>query len=123
MRYKYPFLIFNNHQKTIRDVAVRELCDLVSDYSDWYENHGLVLPRDFANDPTGWTVALQKMKRAFCLLRQDMDREGELYEAKKKWEKFGEKDGAKIEELNTEIREGLSLFGKYLLDLTDDSNT
>lgn len=104
---------------TIRDVAVEALSDLVEDYSDWYETQGLYLPPDYAADPGEWNEALHKMKRAFRLLHEELHEEGELWQAKHGWAKYGEKDTQKIEELEADIKEGLTIFGKQLLYLND----
>jgi hypothetical protein len=105
--------------KVIRDVAVKSLYKIIADYSDWYEYKGLHLPPDYATDPSLWTLNLQKIKRAFELLHDEMNGEGELWEAKNKWKNFGEQDTEKIEELNKEIIEGFTEFGKQLFYLTD----
>lgn len=104
---------------TIRDVAVRALYHIVEDYSDWYEEHGLYLPPDYAADPTRWTEDLHRIKRAFKLLYDELDGEGELYAAKTKWSKYGEVDAEEIKHLEKEINEGLEIFGKQLFYLTD----
>lgn len=104
----------------IRDYSVQALYRLVSDYSDWYEEHGVKLPPDFATDPTAWTVCLQKMKRAFCLLHDEQNGSGPLWNAKHKWAQFGEVDSEEIKDLEQEIHEGLSLFGKYLYYMQDE---
>jgi hypothetical protein len=83
----------------------------------------MYLPPDYAKDPSGWSEALHAMKRAFCLLYEELNKEGELWEAKNKWNEFGEQDTEKIEELNGVIKYGLTLFGKYLFYLTDPKKT
>lgn len=112
-------MIFKKKTKTIRDTAVKALFDIVSDYSEWYDEHGLYLPPDYMHDPTGWCEDLHKVKRAFTLLYEDLNEKGELWEAKKKWEKFGEQDAEKLKDLNNEILDGLRIFGAQLLYLTD----
>lgn len=104
---------------TIRDVAVRSLYRVVADYSDWYQERGLYLPPDYASDPTAWTEDLHKVKRAFELLHDDLNGEGELHAAKTKWAKYGETDVEEIKHLEKEINEGLEIFGKQLFYLTD----
>jgi hypothetical protein len=104
---------------TIRDIAVDNLYRMVRDYSEWYDEHGLYLPPDYASDPTGWTIALQKMRRSFGLLYEEMNGYGELWEAKNVWKEYGAIDIEKINELNKEIKEGLSLFGSQLIYMTD----
>lgn len=106
-------------QPTIRDKAVTSLTQMIESYSDWYEEKGLYLPPDYQADPTSWTEALHKVKRAFKMLNDEMDGTGELWEAKNGWSKFGEKDIEKINELEKEIKEGLAIFGQQLLYLTD----
>lgn len=106
-------------EPNIRDRAIDVLHAAIEEYSDWYEEHGLYLPPDYVTDPTSWTEALHKMKRAFTLLNDEANQEGELWEAKNKWKEFGEKDSEKIDELNREIKEGLTIFGSQLLYLTD----
>jgi len=106
-------------QVTIRDIAVQVMTDVISDYSDWYEEKGLYLPPDFATDPAGWTEALHKIKRAFTLLDDEAHQEGELWEAKNRWKEYGEQDAERIKELEHEIQEGLLLFGQNLQYMTD----
>lgn len=112
---------------TIRDACVHLLAQDVIDYSDWYEEHGIKLPPDFATDPSGWTEALHKMKRAFSLLLDEKNGEGELYDAKHEWWLRSDRvnqliipDEEKVKKLEREIAEGLALFGKYLFWMTDD---
>lgn len=105
--------------KTIRDVAVTAVHDMVEKYSEWYDEQGLYLPPDYAADPTSWTEALHKVKRAFCLLHSEMNGEGELWRAKNDWSKFNEQDTEAIKDLEKEIKEGLTIFGSQLLYFTD----
>jgi len=107
---------------TIRDQCVHLFADEIAGYSDWYEEKGLKLPPDFAQNPSEWTEVLHKMKRAFQLLKEEKDGEGAYWLAKNKWKEFGiiEQDTEEIEEYEEEIQEGLMLFGKYLFWLTDD---
>jgi len=105
---------------TIRNVAVESLYHIIEDYSNWYAEHGLYLPPDYATDPSKWTTELQKMKRAFQLLYEEIYEEGELFEAKTKWKEYGQEDIEKIKELEKEIIEGMTLFGSQLLYLTDN---
>jgi hypothetical protein len=114
---------FKKNNKTIRDIAVKSLCKIISEYSTWYDEHGLCLPPDYASDPSAWTEALHKVKRAFILLNDELHQRGELWEAKNKWKKFGEQDSEKIDELNKEIKEGMMIFGAQLLYLTDYKNS
>jgi len=119
--YKHLGIVFKKEGMvdTIRDVAVDNLYRIVEDYSQWYAEHGIHLPPDYASDPTGWTIALMKMERSFKLLYEEMNGYGELWEAKNGWKKYGAIDIEKINELEREIKEGLSLFGSQLLYLTD----
>jgi len=112
-------LIKQEEYTTIRDKAVESLYWSIKDYSDWYEECGIYLPPDYAIDPAGWTEVLHKIKNAFRLLYEEFREEGELWEAKNGWKDYGEQDVDRIEELNKEIEEGLSLFGKYLFYFTD----
>ena len=105
--------------ETVRDIAVARIFDAVNDYSTWYSEKGLFLFPDYAFDPSTWTNVLFKMQRAFRLLHDELYEEGELWDAKHKWDNFGEKDSKKIEELEKEIQEGLALFGKYLFWITE----
>lgn len=105
--------------ETMRDKTVKTIFSMIEKYSKWYDEHGLYLPPDYASDPSAWSEALHKMSRAFKLLIQEMNGEGELWEAKNKWKKYGEEDTEKIKELEAEIKEGLSLFGSQLFYLTD----
>lgn len=104
---------------SLRDVTVSLLAEFVEDYSEWYDLHGIHLPPAFATDPTAWTEALHKMKRAFNILNDELNQEGELWKAKHEWEQYGEQDVQKIEELEKEIEEGLLLFGQNLYYMTD----
>ena len=106
--------------RTARDIIVQNISGIINDYVTWHSEHGLFMPPDFATDPTSWLIVLSKMKRSFSLLEEELREEGELWEAKNKWKKFNEQDTEKIEELNAEIVEGLTLFGKYLFYLTED---
>lgn len=108
-----------NKNQTIRDKVVKTMWRKIENYSDWYEEQGLYLPPDYAADPSGWTEALHKVKRAFLLLKDEMNGEGELWKAKNQWKQFGEQDVEKIQELEKEIKEGLTIFGSQLLFLTD----
>ena len=121
MKKLLNFLAFGHNQSndTIRDVTVRALTDAINEYADWSCEQGLYLPPDFATDPTGWAETLRSIQRAFNLLSDELDQTGALWEAKNKWQHYGEKDTEKIEELNKEIIKGLTLFGKYLFYLTD----
>lgn len=117
---KFLKKIFSDPElETVRDIAVGKLFDAIDDYATWYSEHGLFLPPDFVTDPGTWTIILSKMQRAFKLLNDESYEEGELWDAKHKWDNFGEKDNQKIKELEKEIQEGLALFGKYLFWLTD----
>jgi len=109
----------NKGDSLIRDVAVESLYHMIEDYSTWYADKGLYLPPKYATDPTEWTVVLQKIKRAFKLLYEEMNEEGELWEAKNKWKDYGEKDVEEIKVLEMEIIEGLTLFGEQLFYLID----
>lgn len=104
---------------SIRDITVTILDEFISDYSDWYEARGLHLPEPFGADAAAYTEGLHKMKRAFNLLYDEMEETGELWDAKHKWEQFGEEDVQKIEELENEVKEGLALFGQALYYMTD----
>jgi phosphatidylserine/phosphatidylglycerophosphate/cardiolipin synthase-like enzyme len=111
--------IFKKNKLSIRDIAIENLCLAIEDYSDWYEEHGLHLPPDYATDPGEWNEVLHKMKRAFRLLYDEIHEEGDLWEAKNKWKDYGQKDTEEIERLYKEIAEGFTLFGSQLLYLTD----
>ena len=104
---------------TIRDKAVKALCIAVGEYSQWYDEHGLYLPPDYATNPSEWNEVMHKIKRAFRLLYDEMNKEGDLWEVKNKWEKYGQKDVEEIEALEKEIRDGFILFGSQLLYMND----
>lgn len=104
---------------TIRELTVRRVFKSLNEYADWACESGLYLPPDYAKDPTGWNEVLRKMQRAFRLLSEELDGEGQLWEAKNKWKQFGEQDKEEVQALEKEIQEGLTLFGKYLFYLTD----
>lgn len=108
--------------ETIRDKTVKSLFSMIEKYSKWYEDQGLLLPPDYATDPSGWTEELHKINKAFKLLIEDINGKGAYYDAKHKWDSVGERDIEKIEEIEKEIKEGLSVFGKQLLYLTDTPN-
>ena len=119
---KLPFMSLFKPKSTplLRDQIVRFLAPLIEDYADWNSEHGLYLPDSLSNDPTAWQVALMKMKRALNLLDDELNGEGDLWEAKNKWKGVsGEVDAEKVAELEKEIREGLELFGRYAYDLID----
>ena len=105
--------------ESIRDITVRALYEAITDYSNWYECYGLYLPSSFATDPTGWTEALHKMKRAFQLLYDELHQEGELWDAKQKWVAYGEQDVEQLHDLEKEVTEGIRLFGENLMYMTD----
>lgn len=109
----------DNAPVSMRDITVSLLAEFLEDYAKWYSAHGIHLPPSFETDPTAWTEALRKMARAFNLLNDEQNKEGELWKAKYEWEEYGEKDVAKIEELEKEIKEGLLLFGQNLYFMTD----
>jgi len=92
--------LFRKETRTVRDVAISSLCEVIKDYSEWYDEKGLYLPPNFATDPAGWCEALHKMKEAFMLLRnaEDMD---------------------DIEGYEKDIVEGLTLFGENLMYMND----
>lgn len=104
---------------SLRDITASLLNEFVEDYSDWYERRGIHIPDSYNGDATAYTEDLHKMKRAFRLLAEELEGEGELWDAKHAWEAYGEKDVMKIEELEAEIREGMLLFGKNLYYMTD----
>jgi len=110
-------------KQSIRDNAVLSVAKQLDAYKDEYHNRGLYLPPDFARDPSGWQTVLEKMNRAFVLLELEKRGEGEYWEAKNKWKKWGinEVDEDDIAEIEEAIQEGLTLFGKYLFWLTDTS--
>ena len=67
-------------------------------FTQWEVEHGMRYPDDL--DPAAWTAALKKMAQSFNIL-----------------EKLGGSMWMESEEET--VLEGLELFGKYLLDLTD----
>jgi predicted FMN-binding regulatory protein PaiB len=99
--------------RTIRDIVVGSVYEALEDYSEWYEQQGLHLPPNFATDPTAYTEALHKMVRAFELLYEEIQGEGELLQAR-----CGE-DAQKVEQLEKEVQEGLLLFGQNFGYMTD----
>lgn len=99
---------------TIRDKAVRFLAKAVDDYADWACESGLYLPPDYATDPAGWAECLRSMQRAFNLMRDEENGEGELWEARMK------KDDDRVTKLEDEIKRGFENFGKHLFFLTDE---
>ena len=111
--------LFKKDLVSIRDIAIENLYLAIEDYSDWYQEHGLYLPPDYYTDPSEWNEILHKIKRSFRLLYEEIHGYGELWEAKNKWDKFGQQDTEKIKDLNQEIKEGLDLFGSQLFYLTD----
>jgi hypothetical protein len=108
--------------RKIRDIGITALYEAIEDYSEWYDEHGIHLPPTYADNPTAYTEDLHKMSRAFRLLYEEIQGEGELWEAKHGWEKYGEKDVQKIEELEKDIQEGLLLFGQNFFYMTDPKN-
>lgn len=112
-------LINQKTELTLRDTIVTSVFKNIDEYADWYAEAGLLLPPDFATDPTQWTEALRKMQRAFSLVSEEIDGYGELWEAKNKWKEFNEKDAEEIKLLEQEINEGFALFGKYLYYMND----
>lgn len=108
-------------EKTIRDITIKTLCKRINRYVDWSCEHGLYLPPGFESDPTGWANTLRDIQRAFNLLNDELNEEGELWELKNKWKEFGEEDVEGLGYLNKEVERGLTLFGKYLFYLTDDT--
>ena len=91
--------MFNKKRKSIREITVESLHDIIDQYDKWYSEHGLYLPPDYENDPSEWTEALHKINRAFELLN--------------------DRDRAVTSETEQEVRSGLFLFGKYLYWMTD----
>lgn len=104
---------------TIRERAVKALYKPIHTYVEWAVEQGLYLPPDYAIDPTGWNEVLRKIQRAFRLSYEELEEDGELWKAKTEWKQFGEQDSDKIKELEKEIEEGFTLFGKYMFYLQD----
>lgn len=116
MNFINNFLDFMWGEENIRDCAVSSLTKIVSDYSDWYDEQGLFLPPDYATDPAGWSEALHKIKRALSLLDDEMRGQGELWDAKTNPNGVNESE---VQDLEKEIKEGLTLLGSQLFYLTD----
>lgn len=106
----------------IRDLTIRAIYEPLTDFVDWSCEQGLYLPPDYEKDPSGWAETLRHMQRAFRMLYEELDGRGELWEAKNKWKDFGEQDTQKVAELEKDIQEGLSLFGKYLFYLIEEKS-
>jgi hypothetical protein len=105
--------------ETIRDRTVNSVYYMLKDYSDWYQEAGIVLPPDYETDPSAWNEELHKMVRAFKLVHDNMHGRGELYDALHNWEFLDKIDTVKLNALNKEIQEGFEAFGKQLQHLTD----
>lgn len=105
--------------KTIRDATIESLYYLVDEYCSWAVEQGTYLPPGYETDPTSWSEVLNSIKRAFRLLFEEMNNEGELWEAKSGGGEYTGQDTEKVEKLEKEIQEGLAHFGKYLFYLQD----
>ena len=118
---KYFSRIFKREpkDKIIRDGAVKALYPLIGDYSKWYDEYGIYLPPDYKTDPTAWTEALHKMERAFRILHENLNEEGELWSAENRWKEFGERDADAVREIEKDITKGLTLFGANLVYMID----
>ena len=108
-----------SEDKIIRDEAVKVLYPLIKAYSEWYNEHGIYLPPDYKNDPSAWTEALHKMERAFRILHENLNEEGELWSAENRWKEFGERDADAVREIERDIAKGLALFGANLVYMID----
>ena len=105
---------------TIREMTIRAIYEPLDEYVDWACEQGMSLPPDYAKDPTAWNEILRHMQRAFRLLNEELEGEGDLWKAKNEWKEFGEQDADKIKEIEKDIQGGLTLFGKYLFYLTEE---
>ena len=100
--------------KSIAQVFLEEVGPAIIEYSEWYDQNGLHLPPDYGNDPSAWSEALHKIVRAIEILNE-------------KDSEFVLKDGTVINDYSmvythedTEaIREGMAIFAKQILYLTD----
>lgn len=114
------FNLFNKEKKSkardisdIRRATITTLCPIIDTYVDWYAEHGITLPEEFAQDPTSWTNILRKIQRAFVLAEDDLNDVGEM----QKYLKVNRDDI--VAKLLDEQQEGFELFGKYLDVLID----
>lgn len=110
---------FGNKENKARDIAdirrktIETLCPIIDDYVDWYAEHGITLPEEFAQDPTSWTNHLRTIQRAFVLADDELNEVGEIH----KYLKVNRDDV--VAKLLEEKQEGFELFGKYLNVLID----
>lgn len=97
----------------IRRATIKMLRPVLNEYVDWYAEHGITLPEEFAQDPTTWTNHLRTIQRAFNLAGDELEGEGEIFNA------FKNKQNKLVASLNKEKQDGFKLFGKYLCELVD----
>lgn len=97
----------------IRRKTIETLYPIIDVYADWYAEHGITLPEEFAQDPTTWTNILRKIQRAFDLSANGNLPGGEIDKVRK----VNRDDLVRIKE--EEVQEGFELFGKYLQVLID----
>lgn len=79
------------------DEVIETLHPLITEYVDWYAERGLYLPENFKSDPSAWTNILRKIQRAFDIALT--------------------KEYSKRDDLESEMKEGFELFGKYFIEL------
>lgn len=97
----------------IRRYTIETISPVIDSYTDWYAEHGMTLPEEFSQNPTLWTNHLRTIQRAFNLANDELNDEGEIYDA------FMRNRDDLVAKLDAEKQEGFELFGKYLTVLID----
>lgn len=97
----------------IRRMTIKTLRPVINEYADWYAEHGITLPEEFAQDPTTWTNHLRTIQRAFNLAGDELEGKGEIFTA------FKNNRDDLVATFNKEKQDGFELFGKYLSELVD----
>lgn len=101
----------------IRNFVLAKVGPVIKEYSEWYSDFGVSLPDAFQFDPTGWTLTMWKINRAFELAEAREDSRGPWADAMQVAN--DEEREQLLADLRDEMDSGFRLFGKHLLDLYD----
>lgn len=101
----------------IRTFVIDKVAPVIEEYASWYAEFGVSLPPAYELDPTGWTIVLWKINRAFELAKTIDDEDSEWAEARA-CENVEIREKL-LADLQDEVTSGFRLFGKHLMDLFD----
>lgn len=96
------------------DSLIRLIYPRLKHFVTWQTEHGMSCAQDL--DPAAWLEVLRKMERAFDILHErsiNPEKDPPDPEDKVCWDKWV----LTIQNEDNEIKEGLTLFGKYLQEL------